>query len=312
FQSMAEKAPGNLPVKNEEEELDCLSSVLGNSMVRKLHNMSLTDERKFPILELPAEISLMILSYMNKYDVAEFLHSLPLDKMYAEWKEKNIRRMVIRTYDDKTINTSSRYAYRDISSPLRRICDRFREVYSKCEFDYLEIYLHKNCDEYLFRELIEHCKKMRCKDLLSLDSYHTLMYSNIFTDESLRELMSNKRIVEIEMLCEGVTAAGLLSVWEYLLDGKLDSFFIHVSKPVVADIFDMLRTDGEKTSWKKLNFDPIEARGRTKTTEKYEMWCGKMFGDRPLVHMSRIYDGKRWTSEDWDVDWDFYANCPSD
>ncbi|GMT30566.1 hypothetical protein PFISCL1PPCAC_21863, partial [Pristionchus fissidentatus] len=206
---------------------------------------------EFPILELPAELSYNILSYMDKEELSVCLQSLVLDKVHAEWsKDKRVEDVTIKfkTYDDKTINTSSRYAYRDISSPLRRICDRFREVYSKCEFDYLEIYLHKNYNVTYCRELIEQCMGIRCTDLLRI-SLSLKSCSKVLSDEFLRKLTLEKNEVIIPMLCEVVTAAGLLVMWEDLLDGKFDCLSIVVNKVVVTELFDLIRTDGEKSSW---------------------------------------------------------------
>ncbi|GMT30594.1 hypothetical protein PFISCL1PPCAC_21891, partial [Pristionchus fissidentatus] len=103
------------------------------------------------------------------------------------------------------------------------------------------------CRESHFREVFEFCTRIRCTDRLHIHAFHPLR-SNVLTDESLRKLMSNKKNVNILVPCEAITANGISALWEDLLDGKFDELFINLSKSVVIELFNLIRTDGVMSS----------------------------------------------------------------
>ncbi|GMT29896.1 hypothetical protein PFISCL1PPCAC_21193, partial [Pristionchus fissidentatus] len=143
--------------------------------------------------------------------------------------------------------------------------------------------------------------------------------TSVFTDESLRRMMLNKSSAGIGLPCEGITAAGLFAVWEDLLNGKFDALSIIVNKPVATELFDLIRTDGDKSSWEEQNMDPIEMAGLTvrEPVERYEIWCENDYEERLVVRISRIYDDRIWKSEKYKVaewnsdDWDSDNLCYS-
>ncbi|GMT29883.1 hypothetical protein PFISCL1PPCAC_21180, partial [Pristionchus fissidentatus] len=109
------------------------------------------------------------------------------------------------------------------------------------------------------------------------------------TDEILRKLLNNKSDVFISRRCVKVTAAGLRTVWEDLLNGKFDGLRIIVSEAVADELFNLIRAPVENSSE-----DKIEVEGRVDKSTKYEICRGPYL--RNFVSMSRIYEGRRWTS----------------
>ncbi|GMT30592.1 hypothetical protein PFISCL1PPCAC_21889, partial [Pristionchus fissidentatus] len=91
--------------------------------------------------------------------------------------------------------------------------------------------------------------------------------SDVMTDNFLRDLLSTKKVVDISMMCERITAPGLFAVWKDLLDGKFDGLSIIVGKDVVLALFDLIRTDGQKSSWKDGYMKPIYTEGTRDTSE---------------------------------------------
>ncbi|GMT30561.1 hypothetical protein PFISCL1PPCAC_21858, partial [Pristionchus fissidentatus] len=230
------------------------------------------EKNTFPILKLPAELSYKILSYMEKEELSVCLQSLILDKVHAEWsKDKRIEEIRMDMMGNETRISSERYLFkRDQWSSLHCISDRIQLLFNKCELEKLDIFFHYGCSVEYCRGLIELCKKIRRTNALSICGNQ--VFSRSLTDESLRDLMSNKKRVDIiGKSCERISAAGLFAVWKDLLDEKFDDLTIIVLKHVVTDLFDLIRTDGEKSSWDDRNLDPIKVRGQKDKQKKYKL-----------------------------------------
>ncbi|GMT33212.1 hypothetical protein PFISCL1PPCAC_24509, partial [Pristionchus fissidentatus] len=124
------------------------------------------DEKKnlFPILELPAELSSKILSYMGRKELAVCLQSLVLDKVHTEWnKDNKIDGMIINF--PRSLGATficSRYSeifvYHNRKSFLLNIAHRFREVFDKCQIRRIDIQVSGIVDQSVFDRLIEHFK----------------------------------------------------------------------------------------------------------------------------------------------------------
>ncbi|GMT31013.1 hypothetical protein PFISCL1PPCAC_22310, partial [Pristionchus fissidentatus] len=254
------------------------------------------EQEPFPILDLPAELSAKILSFMEKRELSVCLQSINLDKIHVEWnKDKIIDGIQINQHGKNAEIVSERYDKLNFSPSFACIRDRIEIVFSKCEIGTMIFELTKNCEE--SRGLVELCKEIRCTNLLYINSF-TYNCNAIVTDDSLRQLLSNKKDVDFELLCEGVTAAGLFAVWENLLDGVFEGLSIVVKKTVATDLFDMLRTDGEMSVWNDYNLYPIEASGRNDA--RYELWFDGMYATHPVIRMSRIYKRRRWISYNYE------------
>ncbi|GMT29892.1 hypothetical protein PFISCL1PPCAC_21189, partial [Pristionchus fissidentatus] len=99
---------------------------------------------------------------------------------------------------------------------------RFRDVLNFSVFENMTVYLHDKFNESDLREVVEYCMGIRCTHLLSFSSHVFSHITNIFSNDSLREMMHDKFIVDINLICAGITADGLFVVWEDLLNGKFD------------------------------------------------------------------------------------------
>ncbi|GMT30591.1 hypothetical protein PFISCL1PPCAC_21888, partial [Pristionchus fissidentatus] len=132
-----------------------------------------------------------------------------------------------------------------LSCTFRKFFNRFRYVFSRCEFGKFRITPCTYRNQSLFPELIELCMNIRHMNYLHIYLPSSSSVEGL-TDDSLRELLSNKKDVDIELLYIGISATGLFKVWEDLLDGRFDGLSIYVYKSVATDLFDLLRTDGEK------------------------------------------------------------------
>ncbi|GMT30556.1 hypothetical protein PFISCL1PPCAC_21853 [Pristionchus fissidentatus] len=255
--------------------------------------MQMERRNMFPILELPGEVASKIVSMLSPFNQKICLHSLAIDQSQARWsREKTIRRAKIEVRFNNAEISSDRYVSPVLCS-FKCVIDRFRDVFDKCEVGELTIELHGARSEQLLRVLIGHCAKIRCKNL-RIKSF-VPCYSKVFMNESLRALMLNKKAVNINMLCESITPAGMFFLWEDLLDGKFDGVSINVTHWVVVDVFDMLRTDGEKSSWEEYNLRMIEAVGTRNTSKRYQIWCVPKDNLSAVVYMSRVYTGREWT-----------------
>ncbi|GMT31020.1 hypothetical protein PFISCL1PPCAC_22317, partial [Pristionchus fissidentatus] len=171
--------------------------------------------------------------------------------------------------DNSVDIASPRYDCFNVGSSFWSIFDRIRYVLNKCEIGTL-------------------CLYGPCRP-------------ESLTDDFLRYLIFNKSYVEVQMLCEGITATGLFAVWEDLRDGIFDGLSIIVGKPLVTELFDLLRTDGRKSSWNEYNMAPIEAGGHRDQAVRYEIWHDPSYDERSLVRMSRIYEGRRWKSSNYSM-----------
>ncbi|GMT30572.1 hypothetical protein PFISCL1PPCAC_21869, partial [Pristionchus fissidentatus] len=138
--------------------------------VKKIHMENAEDETNeenfsFPILELPAELSSKILSYMGKKELGVCLQSFSLDKVYAEWsKDKIIDSMTIKKDSNMEMaefKCSRYYSSKIFKSYLSQICDRFNEVYEMCEIGRMTISVSPNA-----RQLIDACKRIKHIDNL--------------------------------------------------------------------------------------------------------------------------------------------------
>ncbi|GMT30563.1 hypothetical protein PFISCL1PPCAC_21860, partial [Pristionchus fissidentatus] len=189
--------------------------------------------------------------------LAVCLQSLTLDKVHAEWsKEKRFEDMTIKVVNKKWDITCWRYDFLRVHCSFRAIFNRFKYVFNNCKFRTLNIHLIEDCKPSIIHELINYCIKLQCTDRMSINSSGS-SYSKFITDESLRSLTSNKKFINVSILCEAVTAKGLFAVWEDLLDEKFEDLSIRVPKLVVTALFDLVRTDGEKSSWNDRNLDPV-------------------------------------------------------
>ncbi|GMT29927.1 hypothetical protein PFISCL1PPCAC_21224, partial [Pristionchus fissidentatus] len=110
------------------------------------------------------------------------------------------------------------------------------------------------------------------------------------SDEKLRELLNNKSNVFITRRSENVTAIGLRTMWENLLNAKFDGLQIIVSEAVADELFNLIRADCGNTS----SEEKIEVEGRIDKSTRYEIWRDSR--RREFVSMSRIYVGQRWMS----------------
>ncbi|GMT30583.1 hypothetical protein PFISCL1PPCAC_21880, partial [Pristionchus fissidentatus] len=135
------------------------------------------------------------------------------------------------------------------------ISERIHILSNFFEIENLMIWADEGTSVANFRDIIELCKGMRC-DVLTI-GVSDQACSQSLTDESLRELISNKESVKIYDPCERITLAGLLALWEDLLCGKFDGLSIPVEKFVVTKLFDLIRTDGKKSSLKEKNMEPV-------------------------------------------------------
>ncbi|GMT30568.1 hypothetical protein PFISCL1PPCAC_21865, partial [Pristionchus fissidentatus] len=171
---------------------------------------------QYPILDLPAEIS-KILSYIGGKELGICLKSFALDKIYTESKfNERIDDVLIKVQHRYAKIKSNRYYFNDELCSFRFICDRMRHVFSKCEIGGLIIDLFKKSASFLLY-LLDCCAGIRC-DYLSVFPYN---FSKIIvSDQSLRQLISNKKEMEIRMMFKGITAGGLFAIWEDLLNGK--------------------------------------------------------------------------------------------
>ncbi|GMT29905.1 hypothetical protein PFISCL1PPCAC_21202, partial [Pristionchus fissidentatus] len=152
---MAESASSSLPVMEEKK---------GEEGKKKDF---------FPILDLPAELSSKILSYMGRKELAVCLQSFNLDKIHADLnKDKRIEELTIRK-DSKTNRVEikcSRYfddfSSKNIQSSIRHVYYRFREIYEKCYFGKMTISISPNTDKRLHDEIVESCKRIKIDDLI--------------------------------------------------------------------------------------------------------------------------------------------------
>ncbi|GMT29906.1 hypothetical protein PFISCL1PPCAC_21203, partial [Pristionchus fissidentatus] len=167
---------------------------------------------------------------------------------------------------------SSRYIF-SLYLPYRDMIYRFRDVLNISEFGTLNISWYPNFNDSDLRDLVEYCMEIRCTHLLNFCSSLPIS-NNLFSNESLREMMHNKSHVNINPHCEGITAAGLFAVWEDLLNGKFDALSITVDKSVVPKLFDLIQTDGKKSSFSegKGNMYKIRAVGLSDRMMRYEIW----------------------------------------
>ncbi|GMT31016.1 hypothetical protein PFISCL1PPCAC_22313, partial [Pristionchus fissidentatus] len=242
----------------------------------------------FPILDLPAELSSKILSYMGPKELSICLKSLTLDRVYADLsKDWKIPFMRIQIDGSKAFIYSERY-YGDseyCNSSLPQICERFRLVLNNCEFGILTLCLFNACDESELSEFIDLLKGVRCTNLLYIHSFRH-DYPRVLTISSLRELMHNKKMVEIGMLCEGVTATGLFTLWKDLLDGIFERLTIIVGKKVMADFFKLLPSDGKSRI--KRHVHTVETGGNNGSIDIYEVRSGILYEDRKFVRVHFI------------------------
>ncbi|GMT33211.1 hypothetical protein PFISCL1PPCAC_24508, partial [Pristionchus fissidentatus] len=266
-----------------------IDSKLNKLSIRKVKKGEEEKENQdlFPILKLPVELSSKILSYLGNRELAVCLQSFTLDSLHAEWSnEKIIDYMELQMDGSKVRLVGGRYdnqsEFLDSSLPL--ICDRLQNVLYDYEFGTICISLLDHCTDSDLVTLIDLFKGIRCNSILNMHSGNQT-YPKLLTDSSLRGLMENKKNVEIAMFCKGITADGLLAIWKDLLDGKFDCLTITVKKSVLIKLFDLIRTDGQKSSWSDHNMHPIVARGRKDSKERYEIRCGPLIGEKPFLRM---------------------------
>ncbi|GMT30562.1 hypothetical protein PFISCL1PPCAC_21859, partial [Pristionchus fissidentatus] len=177
------------------------------------------EKNSFPILELPAELSAKILSYMGEEELSVCLQSFALYKVHAELnKDKRIKIMDFFMRGEKARMESVRHVRKHEWTSFRCVSDRLRILSNICEFGDLKIWVLNGCNASNFRTIIELCKGIRCTKELTIGGMD-LACSRSLTDQSLRELMSNKKTVKIYESCERIRASGLFAVWEDLLDG---------------------------------------------------------------------------------------------
>ncbi|GMT30560.1 hypothetical protein PFISCL1PPCAC_21857, partial [Pristionchus fissidentatus] len=251
----------------------------------------------FPILELPAELSSNILSFMRRKELQVCLQSFALDNVHAEMnKEERIEFMKIDSLGANAEVGCERYGYfKPYHTTFQHICHRLRYILNKCEFGTLIINIKEGDNVANVREMVELCKGIRCKNLLKIKYDNENSCSKFLTDKSLRELISDKKDVEIAFMCEGITAAGLVTVWKDLLDGRFDGLSIQIGDSLVSELFEMLQIHSKKTVLKVQKNFPIIAGG---TMNRYDIWKSEIRdkkGMKTVLHMSRIYDGRRWT-----------------
>ncbi|GMT30557.1 hypothetical protein PFISCL1PPCAC_21854, partial [Pristionchus fissidentatus] len=324
----------------------------------------------FPILELPAELSFKILSYMGRKELGVCLQSLPLDKVHAEWsKDNRIESMTIKKYskmDMAELKCDRYYSSKIIKSSLSHIYDRFNEVYEKCEIGTLTVAVSPNVGNSLYRELIESCKRIKsvddlmisfpildlsgelsskilsylgskelsvCMHSLALDKVHAEwnkdeklkkleiqvqidhnVHKSVFqelidsligircsaasingkfdliSNENLRELISNKNMLEIRGLGDLITAAGILTVWQDLLDGKFEGLKMYVNKSLSDELFHLLDCKLNNSQFEE---EQVESAGR-EPPKRYEIWSDKFHENS--VTMSIIYKNRPWMS----------------
>ncbi|GMT30577.1 hypothetical protein PFISCL1PPCAC_21874, partial [Pristionchus fissidentatus] len=260
----------------------------------------------FPILELPAELSSKILSYMGRMESRFCLQSFALDKGHAEWNDNRIGHSSITTNYENTekVNLScSRYhAVRSVlfKPSFRLVCNRFKELYEKFEVGSLDIELSNNVDQLLYRDLIESCVYIQCSVLFQITIAPLYESNPIFTDELIRKFVSKKKEVCIWSLCCELTAAGLRTLWEDILYGKFDGLHILVNNFVADELFDGFGNEGDKNSPSDKILSQIESDGRIDKTKRYEIWRQSCY-DSALIQMSRIYDDRPFKSSKYYV-----------
>ncbi|GMT31018.1 hypothetical protein PFISCL1PPCAC_22315, partial [Pristionchus fissidentatus] len=155
------------------------------------------DDAIFPTTELPGEIAFKIISHFDNFDKLLCRQSLPLDKVIMKWGNDNkIDGVIIEPRGNHALIRSKRYGGISHFCAFRCIRDRIRGVFSQCEIGTLSIGLLEACNESNFRALIEDCALIQC-NLLSIRSILTHSCSKVLTNESLRELMWNKKDVNV-------------------------------------------------------------------------------------------------------------------
>ncbi|GMT30588.1 hypothetical protein PFISCL1PPCAC_21886, partial [Pristionchus fissidentatus] len=118
------------------------------------------------------------------------------------------------------------------------------------------------------------------------------------TDELLRMLVSNKKDVQFETLCEKITAPGLFKLWEDMLEGKFDGIYFNVNDSVSDELFNLLGYSIRKDNC--FEDEQVEAAGRIDESKRYEIWRNPY--DTYRITMSRIYDDRPWKSMKYDTD----------
>ncbi|GMT30584.1 hypothetical protein PFISCL1PPCAC_21881, partial [Pristionchus fissidentatus] len=97
---------------------------------------------QFPILELPAELSAKILSYMEERELPICLQSFPLDKVHAECnKNKRIENLTISAPRYESEFEERRFGTNVFGCSFSQLCDRMQTVFNKCEIGILHIRL---------------------------------------------------------------------------------------------------------------------------------------------------------------------------
>ncbi|GMT29960.1 hypothetical protein PFISCL1PPCAC_21257, partial [Pristionchus fissidentatus] len=265
----------------------------------------------FPILDLPGELSSKILSYMGRKELGVCLQSFPLDILYAEWnKDQIIERIEIEIEEKMPEMASERYNIRwedCCSSSIRHLSYRFRHVFEKCKIGDLIFNVSAKMEDPLYHELIQICMEIRCTNFI-IKSWAGFSFSTNFDDKTLRSLISHKSNVQVDILSDKITAAGIFAVWEDLLDGKFDGFSILLDKTVIIEVFKLLRTDGNTNSLKYSFLPEIISEGRLNKTSNYEIWCYFDYDRRFYLRMSRIFDGQKWKKTLYEA-YGIYAKC---
>ncbi|GMT30573.1 hypothetical protein PFISCL1PPCAC_21870, partial [Pristionchus fissidentatus] len=176
-----------------------------------------------------------------------------------------------------------------LKTPIRHIIDRLREVYSKCEIGTLIVRI--DYDVQIYHDLIDCLVAIRCTTGASITGR-----LNLISNQILRELISNKNMLEIMGLKDRINASGILTIWEDLLDGKFEGLNImNVKKSVLNEVFEKLGYERKNKQFEEEQ--QIECTGRVDKSKRYEIWSDRY--ERTLT-MSRIYEGRMWMSRKYE------------